>query len=487
MPIKIEEHRKWIEEEFIGFRPTFNKVKPVHIANGLFRSLTGRLGTTQTLLNFAISQTAKGEIPKGHSIEEVYKFLASEKKIETDDIKPENLAQFRQFLRKVVGADGAVFPDTDMQSFTAGFVGFLSKDRIGQDGGELIAFWLQKSCPSLKNCLVNTLNDPADVITTLSLPLLGSEYRDFISTNEIDYQKSKVFNNSKNSSVGNLWEKLSESGEILSTHLLNHPNKLFRLRFGILFTCFVLIRHLANLESMYLPGSDDLIPPFLLDFSNDNSSSIARASQMTYKRTRQSIGRFYEWAFGKSLERLYKLDELSTEDCPVYKKNEAKIETKEIWEVALQEAQVSENPYTLYGRALYDIMAMEANDNPLVYLKNLGNLTGLLYPPNQPSQRFTLKEDMIETLLRGVLRPGETVTMSELQDRLWNHYRIIIGGRNEDEIALKKVGIYTIDSKALRDNRDCFAQYLSRLNFARLLADGILQVEAEVTNVHQSR
>jgi hypothetical protein len=486
MPIKIEEHRKWIEEEFIGFRPTFNKVKPVHIANGLFRSITGRLGNTQTLLNFAVSQTAKGEIPKGHNIEEVYKFLSSEKKIETDEVKPENLAQFRQFLRKVVGADGAVFPDTEMQSYTAGFVGFLSKDRIGQDGGELIAFWLQKNRSSLLNCLADTLNDPSDIITTLSLPLLSSEYRDFISTNDIDYQKSRVFNDNQNSSILNIWEGLSESSEILSTHLSNHPNKLFRLRFGVLFACFVLIRHLANLEAMYLPGANDLIPPFLLDFSNDNSSSMSRASQMTYKRTRQSIGRFYEWAFGKSLERFYKLDELSNEKCPVYKKNEAKIETKEIWEVALQEAENSEDPYTIYGRALYDIMAMEANDNPLVYLKNLGNLIGLLYPPNQASQRFTLKEDMIETLLRGVLLAGETVTMSELQNRLWNHYRIIIGGRNEDEVALKKVGIYTIDSKALRDNRDCFAQYLSRLNFARLLADGILQVEAEVTNVHQS-
>jgi hypothetical protein len=66
-----------------------------------------------------------------------------------------------------------------------------------------------------------------------------------------------------------------------------------------------------------------------------------------------------------------------------------------------------------------------------------------------------------------------------LKERLWTHYGLIIGGRPVDEERLLALGIYQADSTALEQNSRRFARQLSRLDFARMLADGVLQVTLE--------
>jgi len=268
--------------------------------------------------------------------------------------------------------------------------------------------------------------------------------------------------------------------------LENHSSKLFRLRIAVLFASFFLIRYMSSLAACYIAEEKETIPPFLLDFSKDSIEPVAKSSLMTYSRSCQAIARFYAWAFGEKLKELYTLDELKTISPPTYKNHQTSIEMKEVWDVAVQASSQSKQPYSEFGRAVYDMMAMEAEANPISYMRRLGLLSGYLYPPNQSAQRYVLKEDALEMLVRGAIDPGESVNMSTLQDRFWQRYRIIIGGRDEDDSSLQKLGIYQVDNKALRENRDNFANALSKLNFARLLADGVLQVKTEVANVSRT-
>ena len=48
----------------------------------------------------------------------------------------------------------------------------------------------------------------------------------------------------------------------------------------------------------------------------------------------------------------------------------------------------------------------------------------------------------------------------------------------EDEERLASAGIYLADTDALRGNQQAFADRLRGLSFARLFADGVLQITA---------
>ena len=84
---------------------------------------------------------------------------------------------------------------------------------------------------------------------------------------------------------------------------------------------------------------------------------------------------------------------------------------------------------------------------------------------------------MLEVLVRSVCKPGEMLSLPLLQDRLWDTFGIVIGGRPTDLDILIDRGIYQADDKALEENQTAFAQKLKELNFARLLADGVLEVQ----------
>ena len=55
----------------------------------------------------------------------------------------------------------------------AGYQGFLSEDRIAQDGGELIAAWLIRRHSPLLDYVKQKLTAGDDAITYLARPLLG--------------------------------------------------------------------------------------------------------------------------------------------------------------------------------------------------------------------------------------------------------------------------------------------------------------------------
>jgi hypothetical protein len=486
MTIAIEEAREWIEEQFIGFSPNTNNVKPVHIANGMFRAVLGGTVNTRSLHRFVFSRTDKGRIPRGHELEKVYSTLINEHRLDSDEVSEANIARLRELLKKVVAADDAVFTD-GMESYSAGFVGFVSKDRIGQDGGELISEWLRRNKSPLRNCISDSLKSEGDTITLLSAPLLDTSL-DKSWLPRFDFDRVRFLNKPIPSEPASSWEGLVEAANTLCQHLSVHPNKLFRLRLSVLFASYVLVRHLASLEVCYVPRTRNAVLPFLLDFSPEGTSPVARASAMTYTLVCQSIARFYAWGFGKYLQKLgYNYERLRRDDVPVYKKGQVKKgekigdELKEIWKLALRDAKDSKQLYTICGQALYDMLALQSNVSPIGYLRQLGHRSGLLYPPvnTRPTKRFMLQQDMLETLVRGAVRPGEVIDMPTLQERFWTRYGLIVGGRQEDEEKLLKFGIYQADSNSLDENRKRFADSLSRLGFADLLADGVLQVKLE--------
>jgi hypothetical protein len=478
MTIEIDEYFKEVNKKYVGMSPNTTSIKPVHISNGLFRRAIKHVADTKTLNRFVFWQMADGSIPKGHELDEIFQMLVEHNRIDNSVVSSDSVKNLRVFLKKILDADKGVF-QYGMDSYSSGYEGFISKDSIGQNGGELIAHWLETINSPLLDTIKTTLYEPSDIITALCYPLLENADISYnkILTDDVAFLNFDLLPHE----TRKLWRGLKDAAETLNKHIKSHPNKFFRLRMVVLFSCFVINRHLSTLEACYVPGSSRSIIPFLLDFSNDNSDPLSKASTLSYTFSCQSISRFYSWAFSDELKKYYSISELTREDTPTYlsKSND---QTRELWSITIEEAKRSDDPYLIFGQAVYDIMALLEKCDPTKFFGNLGIRSGLLWPPNQTGKRFVVQQDMLEMLVRASIEPGDIVDLNTLQNELWNRFGIVIGGRQQDDELLLESGIYQADNNALRNNREKFAARLSSLGFAKLLADGVLQIELEVIN-----
>ena len=80
-------------------------------------------------------------------------------------------------------------------------------------------------------------------------------------------------------------------------------------------------------------------------------------------------------------------------------------------------------------------------------------------------------------LLRCCVNSDEIVSGMDIRQRLWDRFGIIIGGSQFEMQTLRLSGmILQIDEDALEENFSAFALVLESMDFAEVMADGILQI-----------
>lgn len=482
MLFDIKNIRKGVEQEYIGFSPNTTNVKPVHLANGMYRGILNEVSDTSSgLFRFVFSASKKdGSVPKGHELERVYEWLTEEQRIDSS-VTPASIAQLRPILMKVVAADKPSAVSTaGMESYSAGSTSFVTNDRIAQDAGEFLSIWFSRQAPMFIELMRAAIESNQDPITILATPLFGERRSAKMQIENVE--NIRCFQHKYSTSVMPGMQTLARTADQLAQHMESHPNKMVQLRMGIILGAFLIVRYMADLEYLYVPNQVSQRPAFLLDLQANDNSPVRLASQRSYILACQSITRFYSWMFGDYLiAQDYGLSELAT-DYPGYgspMKTADENVCREVWRDAAIRADAEESPYTTYGQAVYDILALLAEATPIQYLRQIGIRCGLFWPPYnlQPTKHIAPRQDMLEALVRSVCSPGEMLSLPLLQDRLWDTFSIVIGGRPSDLDILIDRGIYQADDKALEENQMVFAQKLKELNFARLLADGVLEVK----------
>lgn len=483
----IKELREGIEQEYIGFSPNTTNVKPAHLANGMYRTLLGERYDTTQLFRFIYMTLKDGSPLLGSEPLTIYNQLITSGRIDPSDVSPQQVAILRTALRKIVVADKAVYvgkaPRTAtqvidrMDSYSAGAAPFISNDRIGQDGGKFLALWLQRDAPTFTKACCDALNQFNDPITIIANPLLDEGSASSVS---VDSAATIGLSDECPPSLQQGMAEVAKGAEQLAVHLQAHPNKLTRLRMGVLLGSFLIVRYLADLEHLYTPNTSRSRPVFLLDFSITDDDPIRAASQRSYVFVCQALTRFYGWMFAQFLSGKFSLDELV--QAPTYGRKmsgEDQQVVTDIWQAAVEEHREDTDPYHVYGQAVYDILAILAEATPVQYMRQIGIRCGLFWPPYnlQPTKQMALRQDMLEVLIRSVATQGDMLTLNELQNRLWKTFGIIIGGRGDDLELLVNAGIYQADSQALEQNQAAFVRQLRDLSFARLLADGVLEVQ----------
>lgn len=477
--IYLTDIRTNVDKLYVGFNPNTSSIKPVHIANGVFITIAGVRANTNAIHKLSYVSKKDGKVPVGNELDSVVQMLKDKDAID-NDIEKEELAHLRYLMQRLLSADNGVFPTE--QSYTAGSRMFITApDRQHESAGIFIGGLLKRYCPEISKHISDLLNRKDDQISLLFYPV-GDTDGDYTLFEETICDELKLFADMP-PKLREFIDSIKSASITLCNHLKEHTNKLAQLRIFILFCNFTIIRYLLLLEGFY-DGAK--AKPILADFSKNGYSSISSASIMSYTQIHRAISRFYTWGFEEELKK-YEIKELLSMTTPIYKKG--KPEKKEIyeekhrlWEIAHEEAKNTDSEdeiRKIYANTIYDMLALDASANPIKYMRTLGVNSGILYPPTNlhPNKRFLFSQDMIEMLLRSCVEPNQTLSSGELRKRLWDRFGIIVGGREIDVQILRESGfIAQIDEDSLNSNFSNFAQLLSGMNFAEIMADGILQI-----------
>ena len=185
----------------------------------------------------------------------------------------------------------------------------------------------------------------------------------------------------------------------------------------------------------------------------------------------------------KLKEKDYSKEDLLQSETPVYdEKKKASVEFSTLWNLAKERASAcatDDAARLVFGETMYDMLALEASSHPVNCLKILGTSAGMLYPPDQmhPNKRFVLSQDILEMILRSTVSPDEVLSGNDMRNRLWERFGIIIGGSTYEIEKLQSSGmLLQIDEDSLERNFTSFAALLESMDFAEVMADGILQI-----------
>jgi hypothetical protein len=484
--IFLRAYRTDVDNTYVGFKPNGGSIKPVHIAGGSLRCIYGKCNTTMNIKRLALVSDAKGNIPAGNELEAVYAELTENDAIE-DGISLASLDSMRNVMQRLLSADKGVYVvkglKDGMISYSAGSKHFLTKPAMYEDIGEFIGSVIRSYCPDLAGYIKKLLDDANDPISLLFEPALEDSMVTYESSKHEDIPTFTKQNDAMKWFIAGL----QESGMCLMKNFEKHPNSLTQLRLFNFFCIFQLIRYMALLEAFYCQES---IRAILLDFSGlaPSQSSVARASEMSYTQMHKSINRFYAWGYAQMLkENGYGKSELLKSETPAYEANKkASKSTQEelntLWDLAKERAEAAtsdDEARLIFGETMYDMLALEASSHPVNCLKILGTSAGALYPPDKmhPNKRFVLSQDILEMLLRSCVEPKEVLSGTELRSRLWERFGIIVGGSTFEMEQLQNSGmLLQIDEDSLERNFASFAALLESMDFAEVMADGILQI-----------
>lgn len=474
----LNEIQQHMNDEYVGFRPNKGGVKLVHIADGLFRTIGGKTFNPNDMLKIAFVSDKSGKVPRGYELDEVYSFLKDQEVIDEEHFSKEALQQLRPILQAALNADGGYYlPNKQgMRALSGTSIEFMTNESLYADAGDFVGGLIKKYSEPLSTAIREKITQHTDSLSILFKPLFGEENGKDYSVNE-KFEELRLWKNGDDQEFG---RGISQSADTLAKYA-SLSNKNNFLRWTVLFGSWHIVRYMASLEKLYFEG---IKRPFVLDLSDSADTSIAKASGLSYTQIYQSVSRFYESAIAEYLERRkYDKEELLDTESPVYELNKPsknKEELAGIWDIAKEDARDLDEHEAMkvFGRSIFDMLALEASSHPLIYIRALGTKAGIFYPPVNTitSKRFKMTYDVVEMLVRSCVNPGEVLTMNILQNRMWERFNVIIGGRIEDEKILNEAGIYIADKDALIGNSKKFAELLEEMDFASIMADGILQI-----------
>jgi len=483
------------DEEF-GLRPTNFQIKPVHVANGLVRSLTGRTyqatALAQTLRRWVLKQKTgvqEERFPNALILERYGVAFAGK-----DGLVPneEALNAFRQLARDALGADDAVFADADQSSFTLANERFVTADPSDNRTGLFLARLLTAGSEGDAACclrkLTSTENDPW---TTLALPLLQlGEARDGSLKPDqaaLAARAERLFRTDGSVLRSPVLRELRSAYDRLARFEASEGSKVNSLRRLVLFGCFAVHVHLVSRWSELVPGAPR--PPIFPDMLEGARSAVLDASRATVRAAGDAlegllVHRISEYVrqYDNDAELLRAMPNEQCRPNQQYRCMQRE-RVRARMEAYRDEAQPgTHNPLT---DALLDVGLEDTNGHPVNFLTELGRRSGYMVPwANQGrggklQKRYSFTAEFLETLIGAVVEPDDPLDFQEFLQRLRDCFGVVVG-RPQDDCVIRSNNLndgqfgspISVSEEDLRANVEGLRRLIVETGYAKTYADG---------------
>lgn len=487
-----------LTKEFIrrhGCGVMSGKIRPVHIANSLFRETLRVVGRTRDLKQVMIYTASDStEEKRQRAIEQLLERSKERWGRLADNALTKEGALGRQvlpMLRTLLGTDGAVFGESiEQSSLTTPTGSLVTADPSDEHAGAFIkALWSTQTRDSDLSVsllsLVQQIIDPerdlstADDLTVLFAPLsegMRERRPDEAASTCEDLLNFQV----KGAAYDPILWELRQAADMLSIYERSvRPNVIATLERIVCLASLSIFFHLSTRGHRWAGFPRR---PLLVQAFGKPESPVAKASTLSVQQLLEDAKRYLSVVIQSLLEATGEEadDWLKTSNYENIWQNLGKnagltlkpTEKKELEEFNRIISQY--NLETEQSDILEDLIEkINERDSLVDYLRLLGMRTGLLYPQQRNyNKRVCLEDRVVEVLVAGTINVvNEPVEYQDFLDRLWQRFGIITGGRNEDELLLEQAGIPRVGSKYLRQNSEAFLRRLEEQGLAKRLAD----------------
>jgi len=486
--------RRIYEEEF-GFIPVNASMKPVHVANGLYRRLCGVTYDHKPLagvMRHYVKNQRGGVVEERLSNSDIldrYPDMFTD--VHGNRPSDEKMTRFRSLANETLGADDAVFPT--LASFTLSHRKMISSDISDNGAGDFIAAFLTAGQPQAKPAaaaLIETLlGDDTDPWTTIAWPLLGAgAERDSplagAALERAERAMPLLGTDGSGQFESPTLRALRLHFERLAAYEELHGAKLATLRRLIMFGVFTLHVHMIRRCGDHLGHGPR--PPILLDLFEGRKRSLREASaatlqgalraieQVVVHRIRTELGPLCEGGdAGAYLARL------------PHDSDTARIRTE--YGAHLHGGNSLDALTEAYWVAGYEELRVGSRKGfPWNALLNLGRRAGYLLPYDdrgrggREHKRYGASAEFAEIIVAATVAPGDPVEFDVFLDRLRDSFGIVVGRRADFEIIrrndLQPSGALqrsvSVNESDLRANLTAFRDLIVDIGFAKSYADG---------------
>lgn len=488
------------DEEF-GFLPSNSSMKPVHVANGVARRLTGvtndHTALARVLRQFVKNQ--KGDYreernPNAVILEDYGSRFADHFGNPPTD---EALTRFRSLAKDTLGADDAVFPPTasgkpTQASFTLSHRQMITTDISDNGSGDFLAGLLTAGSPAqaqsaaeLVRFLLNTDTDPW---TMIGWPLLGiGEEREAVmgAGAQIRADRSaQLLATEKNGElVSPTLRELRKRYDQLATYEESYGAKLTTLRRLVLFGAFSLHVHMIRRFGDVVDEGQQ--PPILLDLFDGHRRSLREASAATLQNGFRSIEQLVLYRIREHL------DEVCGTEVDEYLNSLPGDKESQALRTEFDAQAPGVEPITALAEAFWKggysgVGPADVKGLPWNALLALGRRSGYLLPYDnrgrggKEHKRYGVNAEFAEVLVAATVVPGDPLDFDDFLEILRNSFGIVVGRSADFEVIRRndlrpggEIGrSVSVNEGDLRANLIAFRDLIVDIGFAKSYADG---------------
>lgn len=433
--------------EYLGFTPTSNSTKPPHIANGLFREVSGTECNYEDVHEWmSVTERKKNNPVSCEAIIEKYKDILWH----GDKEDPANIKQFRFLLDDIFNPDHTVYPD---YSFSVPNISsrwlvkgsMQAEARIGGFIFEILAKKIKGEKSPVIELIQEALSSDTDDLTKIIKPIVVFPSETVkITKKDLEYPPDEDIKwDECKATIRRGFDNLAKNMRALD----ESKNSLLVLERIVNFSCFAAFYYLINVNAVQHGG---IASPILIDAGTD-VESIKKASEHCYSFAKTAVEDYYIASINAILEG--EVPQNNKAACVEWiqhmifaNENREKEITEALNGYFESFCEDGDNPIHALAHALQIILYTFdfKNSSPSDFCRVLGVRDGLIGPRGNAAKvkRYLINSFTLETITYSILSTEDIeagIELKEFSRKATEAYNILLGADVDAEYSILKI------------------------------------------------